>query len=57
MNDSFGDVSVMTVAMVADDGFSENEKNIFAQDIRGSLYRVDDTQKVSFLGVRRLTDE
>lgn len=52
MNDSFGDVSVMTVAMVADEGFTENEKTTLAQDIRDRLYRVKDTQKVSLLGVQ-----
>ncbi|PIE42197.1 MAG: acriflavine resistance protein B [Gammaproteobacteria bacterium] len=52
MNDSFGDVSVMTVALVADEGFSEAEKTTFAQDIRDRLYRITDTQKVSILGIQ-----
>ncbi|PID63565.1 MAG: acriflavine resistance protein B [Gammaproteobacteria bacterium] len=52
MNDSFGDVAVVTLAMTATDGFTQNEKTTLAQDIRDRLYAVKDTQKVSLLGVQ-----
>lgn len=59
MNDSFGDVSVVTVAMTADDGFTQNEKTTLAQDIRDRLYNVKNTHKVTLLGVQpeRITIE
>lgn len=52
MNDSFGDVSVMTVALLADDGFSEQEKTDQAKHIRDQLYQVTNTHKVSILGIQ-----
>ncbi len=52
MNDSFGDVSVVTMAMTADDGFTDNEKTTYAEDIRDRLYGVENTQKVTLLGVQ-----
>ncbi len=52
MNDSFGDVSVVTMAMTADDGFTQNERTTLAQDIRDRLYGIKGTQKVSLLGVQ-----
>ncbi len=52
MNDSFGDVSVVTMAMMVDDGFTDNEKITYAEDIRDRLYSVDNTQKVTLLGVQ-----
>lgn len=52
MNDSFGDVSVITVALMSDKGLSNNEKITIAQDIRDRLYSIKDTQKVSILGIQ-----
>lgn len=52
MNDSFGDVSVVTVALVADAGLKNSEVTALAQDIRDRLYSVKDTQKVSLLGIQ-----
>lgn len=52
LNDSFGDVAVMTVAFVADDGFSHADKVTLAQDVRDQLYSVKHTDKVSILGVQ-----
>lgn len=51
-NDSFGDVSIMTVAFVADEGFSNIEKTNLAQDIRDQLYTVGNTEKIELFGVQ-----
>lgn len=52
LNDSFGDVSVVTAALVAEDGLTNSEKTALAQDIRDQLYGVTNTQKVSILGIQ-----
>jgi len=49
VNDEFGDVSVITLALTAD-GFGMGEMYDIAQHIRDSLYDVDGTKKIEILG-------
>ena len=51
VNDEFGDVSVVTLALTAD-GFSMGEMYDIAQHIRDSLYGVEGTKKIEILGQR-----
>ncbi len=51
INDSFGDVSVITLAMTAD-GFSMGEMYDIAKHIRDNVYTVEGTKKVDILGVQ-----
>lgn len=51
INDDFGGVSVITLAMTAD-GFSMGEMNDIAKHIRDHLYDVEGTKKVDILGVQ-----
>lgn len=50
INDSFGDVSVVTLALTAD-GFSMGEMADIGKHIRDNLYSVKGTKKVEILGV------
>ncbi len=49
VNDEFGDVSVVTLALTAD-GFNMGEMYDIAQHIRDSLYAVNGTKKIDILG-------
>ena len=49
VNDEFGDVSVITLALTAD-GFGMGEMYDIAQHMRDSLYAVDGTKKIEILG-------
>ena len=49
VNDEFGDVSVITLALTAD-GFGMGEMYDIAQHIRDSLYGVEGTKKIEILG-------
>lgn len=49
VNDQFGDVSVITLALTAD-GFSMNDMFDIAQHIRDTLYAVEGTKKIEILG-------
>ncbi len=49
VNDEFGDVSVVTLALTAD-GFDMGEMYDIAQHIRDSLYGVEGTKKIEILG-------
>ena len=49
VNDEFGDVSVVTLALTAD-GFNMGEMYDIAQHIRDSLYIVEGTKKIEILG-------
>ncbi|WP_286233701.1 efflux RND transporter permease subunit [Thalassotalea sediminis] len=49
VNDQFGDVSVVTLALTAD-GFSMAEMYDIAQHIRDTLYSVEGTKKIDILG-------
>ena len=51
INDSFGDVSVVTLALTAD-GFNLGEMADIAKHVRDNLYSVAGTKKVDILGVQ-----
>lgn len=51
VNDSFGDVSVITLALTAD-GFNMGQMYDIAKHIRDNLYIVEGTKKVDILGVQ-----
>lgn len=51
VNDEFGDVSVITLALTAD-GFSMAEMYDIAQHIRDTLYGVEGTKKIEILGAQ-----
>ncbi|WDE12401.1 efflux RND transporter permease subunit [Thalassomonas haliotis] len=52
VNDSFGDVSVITLALTAD-GFNLGQMRDMAKHIRDLLYTVPGTKKVAVLGVQQ----
>lgn len=49
VNDDFGDVSVITLALTAD-GFTMNNMFDIAQHIRDTLYAIEGTKKIEILG-------
>lgn len=51
LNDDFGDVAVVTAALMSED-FSQAEQLEMAEHIRSSLYAIEGTQKVELLGVQ-----
>ncbi|OUS24581.1 acriflavine resistance protein B [Thalassotalea sp. 42_200_T64] len=51
VNDQFGDVSVITLALTAD-GFDMGQMYDIAQHIRDTLYAVEGTKKIDILGRR-----
>jgi len=51
VNDSFGDVSVVTLALTAD-GFSMGESHDIAKHLRDHVYAVAGTKKVDILGIQ-----
>lgn len=51
INDEFGDVSVVTLALTSD-GFSLAEMNNMAKHVRDTLYGVEGTKKIDVLGVQ-----
>ncbi|MDE3273020.1 efflux RND transporter permease subunit [Pseudoalteromonas sp. G4] len=51
VNDEFGDVSVITLALTAD-GFDMAEMYDIAQHIRDTLYSVEGTKKIEILGAK-----
>ncbi len=51
VNDSFGDVSVVTLALTVD-GFDMGEMNDISKHIRDNLYTVIGTKKIDILGVQ-----
>lgn len=51
LNDDFGDVAVVTAALMSDD-FSQAEQLEMAEHIRSALYGIEGTQKVELLGVQ-----
>lgn len=53
INDNFGDVAILTVALQASDGISMGEMFDMAQHTRDELYLVDGTQSVNILGVQQ----
>lgn len=51
VNDNFGDVAVLTVALMADDSYSVGERYDYAQHIRDSLFKVNGVKRIDLLGV------
>lgn len=51
LNDDFGDVAVVTAALMADD-FTQAEQLEMAEHIRARLYGIEGTKRVDMLGVR-----
>jgi multidrug efflux pump subunit AcrB len=53
INDNFGDVAILTVALQADKGIRMGEMFDMAQHARDMIYTVNGTQSVSILGVQQ----
>lgn len=53
INDNFGDVAILTVALQASDGISMGEMFDMAQHTRDELYLVEGTQSVNILGAQQ----
>lgn len=53
INDNFGDVAILTVALQADDGIFMGDMFDMAQHARDMIYTVDGTQSVSILGAQQ----
>ena len=51
VNDNFGDVAVLTVALMAGDSYSEGERFDYAQHIRDNLFKVGGVKRIDLLGV------
>ncbi|MEW9799287.1 efflux RND transporter permease subunit [Alteromonas sp. CYL-A6] len=51
VNDNFGDVAVLTVALLADDSYTNGERFDFAQHIRDNLFKVDGVKRIDLLGI------
>jgi len=52
INDDFGDVAVLTVALLADDRFGMGEQQDMAQHIVDTLFTVEGAKKIDMLGVQ-----
>jgi multidrug efflux pump subunit AcrB len=52
VNDSFGDVAVLTVALLADPAYSWGERLDIAQHIRDHLLTVDGTKRIDMFGIQ-----
>jgi len=53
INDNFGDVAILTVALLADDGIGMGEMFDMAQHARDMMYTVSGTQSVDILGAQQ----
>lgn len=53
INDNFGDVAILTVALQADEGIFMGDMFDMAQHARDMIYTVDGTQSVSILGAQQ----
>ncbi|QJR80180.1 efflux RND transporter permease subunit [Alteromonas pelagimontana] len=51
VNDNFGDVAVLTVALVAEDSYTMGEQFDIAQHVRDSLFRIEGVKRIDLLGV------
>ncbi|MCW8109538.1 efflux RND transporter permease subunit [Alteromonas ponticola] len=51
VNDNFGDVAVLTVALVADKSYPLGERFDMAQHIRDTMFKVDGVKRIDLLGV------
>ncbi|MBT1449948.1 efflux RND transporter permease subunit [Glaciecola sp. XM2] len=52
VNDTFGDVAVLTVALLADDSISWGERFDVAQHVRDLMFTVEGAKRVDILGVQ-----
>jgi multidrug efflux pump subunit AcrB len=52
INDNFGDVAVITVALLADEGLSWGDRFDVAQHIRDFMFTVPGTKRVDLLGIQ-----
>ena len=52
VNDDFGDVAVLTVAMIADNGFDMGEQQDMAQHVSDMMFKVEGTKRIDILGVQ-----
>jgi multidrug efflux pump subunit AcrB len=53
INDNFGDVAILTVALQADDGIAMGDMFDMAQHARDMIYTVEGTQSVDILGAQQ----
>ncbi len=51
VNDNFGDVAVLTVALMADKSYPLGERFDIAQHIRDSMFKVEGVKRIDLLGV------
>lgn len=52
INDDFGDVAIMTVALLADETFTMGERQDIAQHVVDMMFKVPGTKKIDVLGVQ-----
>lgn len=52
VNDNFGDVAVMTVALLAEEGLSWGDRFDLAQHIRDFMFTIPGTKRVDLLGIQ-----
>ena len=52
INDDFGDVAVLTVALLSNDTYSWGDQLSVAQHVRDMLFTVEGTKKIDLLGVQ-----
>jgi multidrug efflux pump subunit AcrB len=52
VNDNFGDVAILTVAMLTEPGISWGERQDIAQHVRDHLFTVKGTKRVNILGIQ-----
>ena len=52
VNDSFGDVAVLTIALEADESYGFDERRDIAQHVRDTLFRMDGVKSIDILGAR-----
>lgn len=52
INDDFGDVAVLTIALLSDESFDWGERQDMAQHIADMLFTVEGTKRIDLLGVQ-----
>ncbi len=53
VNDDFGNVAVLTVALIADPAFDMGQRQDMAQHIADMMFKVEGTKKIDILGVQQ----
>ena len=53
INDDFGDVAVLTVALIADPAYSMGDRQDVAQHIADMMHQVEGTKKIDILGIQQ----